>query len=319
LNRILQPDRPSEAKPALRRYIWACSVLLVMGASWGLSFSLGRIAATLGAHPLGIIFWESFIAGSLLFALMLARRRAIRLTRPFLRLYTITAIVGMVVPGTLFFYAASRVPAGILSLTVAIVPLVTFIASLVFGLDKFSPLRVLGVILGIGAVALLVGPQESLPDPAQLPWVLVAFLAAMGYAAMNIILATLSPPGADAFASSCGMFLTASLILVPAQYFVGGFVPFAYPWGALEWSLFGLGAINAVAFGLFVYLIDYAGPVFGSMTANAVTLFGIVWGIIIFGEQNSVWVWLSLATMMAALTLVSPRGKAAQAAENNGD
>ncbi|MGH6892879.1 MAG: hypothetical protein ACREEP_11525 [Dongiaceae bacterium] len=69
----------------------------------------------------------------------------------------------------------------------------------------------------------------------------------------------------------------------------------------------GLGAINAVAFTLYFYLIESAGPVFTSQTANLVTLFGVIWGMIIFGEQRSVWIWLSLAAMMVALALVAPR------------
>jgi drug/metabolite transporter (DMT)-like permease len=71
--------------------------------------------------------------------------------------------------------------------------------------------------------------------------------------------------------------------------------------------MLGLGMINAVAYTLFFYLIETAGPVFSSQTANLVTLFGVFWGIVIFREQHSAWVWLSLATMMAALALVAPR------------
>jgi drug/metabolite transporter (DMT)-like permease len=78
--------------------------------------------------------------------------------------------------------------------------------------------------------------------------------------------------------------------------------------------MLGLGAINAVSYTLFFYLIETAGPVFSSQTANLVTLFGVLWGIIIFGEQHSAWVWLSLATMMAAVALVAPRQRAALAA-----
>jgi drug/metabolite transporter (DMT)-like permease len=77
--------------------------------------------------------------------------------------------------------------------------------------------------------------------------------------------------------------------------------------------MFGLGLINAVAYTLFFYLIETAGPVFSSQTANLVTLFGVLWGIVIFGEQNSAWVWLSLTTMMAAVALVTPRKNASVA------
>ena len=42
---------------------FAWLILLVMGASWGLSFSLARMIASRGVHPLGITFWEAAIVG----------------------------------------------------------------------------------------------------------------------------------------------------------------------------------------------------------------------------------------------------------------
>jgi drug/metabolite transporter (DMT)-like permease len=78
--------------------------------------------------------------------------------------------------------------------------------------------------------------------------------------------------------------------------------------------MLGLGVIGAAAFAMYFHLIDTAGPVFSSQTANLVTLFGVMWGIVIFAEQNSIWVWLSFATMMVALTLVAPRRAPAAAA-----
>ena len=71
--------------------------------------------------------------------------------------------------------------------------------------------------------------------------------------------------------------------------------------------MLSLGVIAACAFTMYFRLIETAGAVFTSQTANLVTLFGVVWGIVIFGEQNSIWVWLSFVTMMVALALVAPR------------
>jgi drug/metabolite transporter (DMT)-like permease len=99
--------------------------------------------------------------------------------------------------------------------------------------------------------------------------------------------------------------------MAPLLYATGSFVPLGWPWGPVEWSLFGLGAVNAVAYTLFFLLVGRAGAVFSSFAANIVTLFGVFWGIVIFAERNSIWVWLSFATIMVALTLVAPRGRAA--------
>ena len=298
----------SSANWAKRLRAWL--VLLVMGITWGLSFSLARIAATGGAHPLGITFWESSISGIILIGVVVLRRIPVPLSKRLIRLHLATGIVGMVIPGVAFFYAASHVPAGILSITVSAVPILTFVASAFFGLEKFALGRVTGVVLGMFAIMLLVGPQGSLPDPAQLPWVLLALAAPLGYATLNMVLTLMAPPGASPFILTSGMFVAASLILVPVIAMTGSFVPMGWPWTAIEWSLFGLGVINAIAYVLYFYLVDRAGPVFGSLTANFVTLFGVIWGVVLFGERNSVWVWLSLVTMMAALILVAPRERA---------
>ncbi len=85
------------------------------------------------------------------------------------------------------------------------------------------------------------------------------------------------------------------------------FVPLAWPWGAVEWSIAGMAVINAVGYALFIYLITYAGAVFATQVAYVVTISGVAWGIVIFDEQHSVWVWLSLACILTGLTLIRPR------------
>ena len=60
--------------------------------------------------------------------------------------------------------------------------------------------------------------------------------------------------------------------------------------------------------------MNRAGPVFASQTAYVVTLSGVLWGMAIFSEAHSLWIWLSLLLMMVGLTLVRPRKAAAQPA-----
>jgi len=108
-----------------------------------------------------------------------------------------------------------------------------------------------------------------------------------------------------------GMFVAAALMMLPIVFATGSFVPLAWPLGAAEWATLGLGVNSAICFGLYIYLVNHAGPVFGSQTANVVTLSGVIWGIVIFGDRHSIWIWLSLATMLTALALVAPREKEA--------
>jgi len=65
-------------------------------------------------------------------------------------------------------------------------------------------------------------------------------------------------------------------------------------------------------------LVIFAGPVFASQTAYVVTLSGVLWGIMIFNDEHSLWVWLSLGVMMLALALVAPKKDKSQPAATLG-
>jgi drug/metabolite transporter (DMT)-like permease len=54
-------------------------------------------------------------------------------------------------------------------------------------------------------------------------------------------------------------------------------------------------------------VIGLAGSVFASQTGYVVTLAGVIWGIVLFGETHSAWVWGSVVMMMLGLALVTPR------------
>jgi drug/metabolite transporter (DMT)-like permease len=291
--------RPSRA--------WPLFLLISTGAAWGATFSLARIATTAGAHPIGLTLWQGLFGGLLLLALALARRRPPPLTRSHLGFYLICGLLGTVIPSILYFYAAARVPAGVLSITIAMVPILTFAAALLFRIDRLARGRSFGILCGLVAVLFIVLPDSSLPDRAMVPWVLLAVLATVCYAGEGIYVALRRPAGSDPAATVGAMLLTASVVLVPVILATDTFVPLGFPWGALEWSVIGMMAVNALAYAVFYHLIQTAGPVFATQMAYVVTIAGVAWGIAIFGEQHSIWVWGALVLMLAGLALVTPR------------
>ncbi len=282
-------------------------ILLFMGVTWGATFSLAKIAADGGGHPLGINYWQSLIGAFFLILLNLATRKKIPVKRDNILFYVVCGLLGSVIPGVLFFYAASRVSPGVLSITIATVPLMTFTAAALFGIEKFQVGRVLGVMCGMLSIVLLVGPEESLPDPSAVPWLFAALVAAICYASENMVVALRMPTGVSAFTVAAGMFIAASLIATPLVFLTDTFVPLIWPWGAVEWAIVGMATISVIAYSLFIFLITHAGPVFASQTAYVVTFSGVFWGILIFDEQHSTWIWASLIVMLGALALVTPR------------
>ncbi len=285
----------SPAKPShpLRAYV----LLLVMGVVWGCTFSLAKLATEGGAHPLGLSLWQGLLGGALLFAVCLARGKLPQISRRHAGFYLVCGLLGTVLPGTLFFYAAPHVPAGILAISVAVVPILTYAISLPLKTDALTPGRAAGILLGLVAIVLLIAPGASLPSRDMAPWVLVALLAAAFYAAENMYIALKRPAGSDALAIVAGMLFMAALMLAPIVAATKTFVPLAPPWGVVEWSIVGMMVANALAYTLFIQVVTSAGPVFASQTAYIVTIAGVLWGMVIFGERHSLWIWAALAVI----------------------
>jgi len=187
--------------------------------------------------------------------------------------------------------------------------LFTFAAAVALRVEKVAFWRVLGVLFGMISIILLVGPKESMPDPDAILWVMFGIGAAVSYTIENMIIALKVPEGTNAFSIACGMFIAATLIMTPFVFVDGIFVPLVLPFGPTEWSIIAMSLISVFAYGIFIYLIMNAGPVFASQTAYIVTLSGVFWGMIIFNEQHSFWIWISLAVMMVALVMVTPKKK----------
>ena len=202
-----------------------------------------------------------------------------------------------------------------LSITVTLIPIITYAVATAIGSERFSAVRVTGVVCGAVAIIMLVVPESSLPSRAAMPWVLLACLSAVCYALENIYLSRPSLQDIGPVRTACGMNLFAAAIMLPIALGSGQMFMPSPSFGTLEWTIIGLGLINAVAYTTFIMVIRLAGPLFASQTGYVVTLAGVIWGIYLFGETHSAWVWGSVVTMMLGLALVTPRRTDADAAE----
>ena len=282
-------------------------ILLFLGIVWGLSFSLARMATESGIHPVMINYWSCLISATLLSAYCVLIKTIPPITRSLVGFYFICAVLGSVIPGTLYFYAAAHVSAGVLSITIATVPLLTFIAAAVFRIEAVSYKRILGILCGISSIGLLVVPDSSLPNPNAAPWVIMMVLAAACYAAEGLVIATRAPPKVNVFVVVTAVLITAVIIMTPIVWLTGTFELMPWPFSRSVGAILGMSVIMATAYGGFYYLIVLAGPVYASQTAYLITLSGVLWGILIFDETHSLWIWASLAVMMIALSLVKPQ------------
>jgi len=282
-------------------------LLAFMGASWGLTIPLSKLAVAAGAHPLGLTFWQGAIGGGFLLFLCLLRRRLPRFGRQHLLFYIVCGILGSVLPGSLLFWVAAYLPAGVIAIAIACVPLVTYALAVSFRIEAPAIRRMGGVGLGLAAVAMIALPKTSLPDPGLAIWVVVTVVACAAYAFENIYIALRQPPGLDALAATAGLLLMAALLMVPLVLANDAWVPLHWPPQTLDWTIVAMALASAIAYSLYVYVVAVAGPIFASQAAYLVTVGGVLWGMALLGERHSAWIWGALLAMLLGLSLVQPR------------
>ena len=278
-----------------------------MGMLWGLSLSLCRIAIVNDGTVLGVAFWQTLLSSFYLIVFTALRRRYFMPRRHHIVPYVIIGMIGVVLPDVSYYLAASRVPVGVLAITVALVPIFTYCFTLALRFEVFSLIRVVGVICGTVAILMLVGPQNSLPDRTVTLWVLLACFSSFCYASENIYLTLRKIIDIGPIRLSCGMNLTAAIILAPLMFVFDQVLWPNLPFGILEWSVLSLSLVTTTAYVIYITTVQTCGPLFASQVGYLVTIFGVFWGMAIFDETHSPWVWASLALMILGMALVSPR------------
>ncbi|WP_158967365.1 DMT family transporter [Chachezhania sediminis] len=290
------------------------AVLILVGAGWGGTQPLTKIAVSTGYGHFGLMFWQTAIGAVFMTTLVILRGRPVKLDRRALAFALAISLLGTVIPNTAGYIAVRHLPSGIMSILLSSIPMIAFPISLALGLDRFSARRVLGLSVGLSGVLLLVLPDASLPDPAMLIWIPVALVAPVFYAFESNFVARWGTGGLDPIALLAVATAIASVMLLPAAVVTGQFIHPIRPLGAPEWALIASAVINVMVYATYVWLVGRAGPVFAAQVSYLVTGFGVFWAMMILGERYSPFVWLALLLVLGGIALVQPREKDALAA-----
>jgi drug/metabolite transporter (DMT)-like permease len=284
------------------------AALLTFGVAWGLTIPLMKTAVSTGHQEYGLIFWESVYL-TLYFGIMAQfQGKFPKINRDHIIIFVAIAFLGTLIPSTLNLIAISHIPAGIYSVTVSLVPMFALPIAILLKLEKFEWKRAIGIVLGLCAILLLVGPSTSLPDPAKAVFVLLACLAPVCYAAEDNFVARFTLRGLTTIQALLGGSIIGLILITPVMMQTGQWVSLSRVWGPAEWSILGMSVLHGFAYTGYIWLIARAGPGFAAQGAYLVTGFGVFWSIVLLGESYSTWVWLALMLMIAGLFLVQPKG-----------
>lgn len=290
--------------PAARAVPFAA--LLLIGAAWGATQPLAKVAVSEGYRHVGLLFWQLVIGAVVLCVIARLMGRRIPVTPRHLRLYAVIAAIGSVLPGITSYSAAVHLPSGVLSILLSSVPMLAFPVALVLGLERFRPARLAGLALGLAGVALLVLPQEGLPPGVPALWVGVALMSSMFYALEGNYVARFGTEGLGPVEALAGAAVLGAVAVLPLALATGQFIDPRGPWGPPDRALVFSALLHAGAYTGYVWLVGRAGAVFAVQVSYAVTLFGVLWAILFLHEGYSGWVWAACAVMLCGMALVQP-------------
>lgn len=290
------------------------ALLVLLGAGWGITQPLAKIAVSEGYRHFGIIFWQLAIGTLILGGITIARGRGLPLGPRHLRLYAAIALTGTLIPNAASYQAAVHLPSGIISILLSLVPMFAFPVALALGIDRFRWGRLAGLAFGLAGVALIVGPETSLPDPALAVFIPLALVAPLFYAFEGNIVDRWGTAGLDPIQVLFGASAIGLVAALPLALITGHFIDPRGPWGAPDAAIVLSSLIHAGVYAGYVWMVGRGGAVFAAQVSYLVTAFGVLWAMAILGERFSATVWLAMLMMFAGLFLVQPRPTADVAA-----
>ncbi len=290
------------------------AILVVLGAVWGITVPLSKIAVSTGYQPFGIVLWQIIFSGLFLTIFMLFRRVKVKLRAEHLVLFTVVILVGTIIPGAFSYVAAVHLPAGVVAISISSVAMFSLPIAVLLRVDRFSTRRVLGLCFGLCGIIALIGPSTSLPDPSKSIYILVSLVAVFSYAVEGNFVAKYGLRGLDPVQTLVGASVVGVVIVTPITLATGQWVDLSIPWGAPEWAIFTQSIFHAIAYTGYVWLVGRTGSVFAAQVGYMVTGFGVIWSIFLLGEEYSGWIWAALVLMLVGLALVLPRRPDSQVA-----
>jgi len=243
---------------------------------WGIPYFLIKVAIV-DLSPTFVVFARTAIAVAVLVPLA-ALRGLLPALRGRLRFVVALSVVHVVAPFLLITYGELYVTSSLAGLIIAVEPIV--VGLMLVRAEPFTLLRVVGLVLGFGGVAVLTGVELSGGGPAVLGAALV-LLATVGYAYATIMVQR-GGSGIPPTALVAGSMLSSTVLLAPFAVFAVPSAPVrAVSWGAVV--VLGL-LCTAVALIAFYALINDTGPNRAGLVTYVNPLVAVALGVAVLNE-----------------------------------
>ena len=268
---------------------------------WGIPYLFIKVAVDDGVPP-AFVAWSRVALGAALLLPLAMRRGALRGLAGRGRAVAAYAAFEIAIPFTLIAVGEQYVASSLAAILVASMPLaVSLLAVRLLPEDRPTPIRLAGLVIGLGGVVALLGIDVAV-EADELLGATMILVAALCYAIATFIvkrsLAELDPLGP--IAAGLGLATVALLPLAAAG------LPTEVPSGDALASILALGVVcTALGLVVFFLLIAEIGPSRASIITYVNPLVAVLLGVALLGEELGVVSVVGLALILGGSWLAT--------------
>jgi drug/metabolite transporter (DMT)-like permease len=211
------------------------------------------------------------------------------------RAFTLIGFFGCALPFTLMSFAQQRIESSLASIIITSMPLFTLAMAHAFTDDRASPRKFAGVLIGFCGILLLLGPAALRGQTNSLLGQLLYLGVAVSYAVMGIIIRRLGAGAGTALSRTACSNGIGALMLVPLAFLVEDPLSVSPSLNSVI-GFVGLGLVSSTLGQFLVFHLNAsAGPNFTSANNYMGPPVGMMWGVLLLGEEIT---WLRIAAML---------------------
>jgi drug/metabolite transporter (DMT)-like permease len=276
------------------------AALFLLGALWGASFPFIRVAVP-EFGPFALVAARVTLAAVVLAAYVWMSGGALKV-RPWWRQFLLLGTMSVALPFTLISAAEVNITASLAAiLNSTTVFFTAIIASLWLG-DPLTGRKLLGIVAGISGVGILVGWDPQPLNGIVLLSVFAVLGASLAYGISGVY-AKKTFSGLPPASMAVGQLSMAAVVMLPVTALRP---PVEAPSALATFCLLGLALLStSVAYLLFFYLLENAGPTSTSSVTLIVPVFGLLLSVLFLDEPVGVGTLVGLLTVLVSVALVT--------------
>ena len=261
-------------------------MLITLATVWGGSFLFNAILVT-ELPIITIVAIRVTVAALALWGFVRVTGRKIPDSPKVWGALLILGVLNNAIPFSLIVQGQTQITSGLASILNATTPLFTILVAGFFLTDeRFSILRVLGVIVGFSGVILMVGPEALGGLEADFWAQLCALGAALSYGFASVFGRRFRELKVDPVMVATGQVTMSSLVLWPMALWIDGpqdILGLSFNAAA---SMFGLAVLcTSFAYILYFRILERAGATNISLVTFLVPISAIILGVLVLGES----------------------------------